>query len=314
MTNVNGQEVTASLPEHLTMFPAAPDGTVRGGFVEWYGVDIGEIFARMRARSGGGVNLINHPSYLDVIGWDRVAGKPTLDDATLLGLPASADVWSWDFDGLEVMNGHGSPFITGNARFDNWQSLINAGHPNIAVGCSDAHGGGVVGFPRTYFAASTDTPSELDVAELVSAFKSGKAMVSAGAFIRVAAGDAGMGDLLTDTDGEVAVDVHVEAIPEIDVSHLVVFANCDQVMAVAVDDPDAVVKFSERLLVPVTEDTNIVVAAFGQGTLPDGLPQYNPARTPRAFTNPIYVDADGDGLFSAPGGRECSYDLSAPER
>jgi len=39
------------------------------------------------------------------------------------------------------------------------------------------------------------------------------------------------------------------------------------------------------------------------------MPQYDATRVPRVLTSPIYVDGDGDGAFSAPGGRECVYDL-----
>ncbi len=316
ITNVIGEEVTATLPEHMTMFPVEPDGSPRGGIVEWYGIDIDELFAEMRARSDGGINLINHPSYLDLIGWDRVTAEPTLDDPTLLGLPADAAVWSWNFDGIEVMNGHSSPFSDGNRRFDNWQSMINAGVPLVAVGCSDDHGGDEVGFPRTYFPSSSDRPADLSEDELVEAFRDGAVMASAGAFARVGVGGAGPGSLVTPVDDAVALDVHIEAIPEIDVTHAVVFVNCDQVMSIAADEPGGVVKLSERLEVPVSGDSvsgdaAITVAAFGEQSAPAGLPGTN-AHTPRVLVSPIYVDADGDGLFSAPGGRECDYDLAAP--
>ena len=52
--------------------------------------------------------------------------------------------------------------------------------------------------------------------------------------------------------------------------------------------------------------------AFGAGAMPAGLPDYDPTYTPRVLVNPVFIDGDGDGTFSAPGGRECEYDLSAP--
>ena len=33
---------------------------------------------------------------------------------------------------------------------------------------------------------------------------------------------------------------------------------------------------------------------------------------PRVLTNPIYVDADGDGSWTAPGGKLCDYAASVP--
>lgn len=308
---LTGEEVTASLPEHLTMFPAAPVGP-RGGPIEWYGRDIDEIFGLMRERSGGGVNIMNHPDYLDEIEWDPVLAEPGLTDPTLFGLPAGGALWSWDLDGIEVMNGHSSPF--GNRRWRNWQSMLNAGHPMVAVGCSDSHGGTDIGFPRTYIPALSDVPSEVSDQEVVDAFQAGRAQASSGAFARVTtAAGAGLGALVQPEDGAVDLDVHIEALPEIDVDWVSVFVNCDEVLAVPATDPDGVVKLSERITVAVDGDAAITLAAFGSERYPLGLPSFNPSGVPRVLTSPIYVDGDGDGAFAGGGGRECAVFLVPPE-
>jgi hypothetical protein len=311
--SIPGEEVTATIPEHLTMFPASPDGSPRGGIVDWYGKDLDQIFGEMRDRSAGGVNLLNHPSYLNRIGWDRLLAEPTLDDPTLLGLAPDAALWSWNLDGMEVMNGHRSPFDSGNGRWEDWQSMVNAGHPIIAVGCSDDHGGNEVGFPRTYVPASTDDGDEVPDQEVVDAFHAGQAVASAGAFARVRLDDgASLGELGTADAGEVVLNLHVEALPEVDVSFISVFVNCDEVVTLAATDRGGVVKFSEAIPLTLTEDANITAAAFGEGYLPLGLPQYNPDKVPRVLTNPIYVDVDGNGVFDAPGGHECVVFLDGP--
>lgn len=311
--SIIGEEVTATVPEHLTMFPAEPEGP-RGGPVEWYGRDLDELFGLMRERSGGGVNLLNHPSYLDLISWDDVLAEPRMDDPTLLGLAPDAALWSWDLDGIEVMNGHSSPFDRG--RWGHWQSMLNAGHPLVAVGCSDSHSGDDIGFPRTYVPAGSDRPADVTDAEVVEAFQGGQAQASTGAFARVRVdGTAGLGDLLT-TDAEtVALDLHLEALPEVDVTFVSVFVNCDEVLTVATDDPSGVVKLSRVLAVPLPdgEDAALTVAAFGEQRLPLGLPQFNPNRVPRVLTSAVYVDRDGDGAFSGGGGRECAVFLEGPE-
>jgi hypothetical protein len=313
VSSVIGEEVTATLPEHMTMFPAVPDGSIRGGIVDWYGMDIAEIYAAMRERSEGGVSLLNHPSYLGIIDWDDESASPGLDDPTLLGLAPDAAIWDWDFDGLEVVNGHSSPFDDGNGRFDRWMSMLNAGHALVAAGASDDHSGDQVGFPRSYFAAGTDDPAALDEGELVDAYQSGAVLVSAGGFMRVSVDGAGLGEQVTAAGGEVALDLHVEAIPEIDVTHVSVFVNCDEVLTLAADDPDGVVKLSGVWSLPIEGDAHVTAAAFGQNRLPAGLPQYDAERVPRAMSNAIFVDGDGDGVFSAPGGRTCDYRLTSPE-
>ena len=312
VNSVIGEEVTSVAVEHMTMFPAEPDGSPRGGYVEWYGMNIEELFAAMRARSDGGVNLINHPSWLNDIGWDRVAGAPTTDPG-LLGFASTDPLWSWDLDGMEVMNGHGNIFIDGNRRFDDWMSMVNTGKKMIAVGCSDDHGGDSVGFPRTYVRAPSDAPAELDIAALTTSFQVGQAVVSAGAFASISIDGAGPGEQVTDTDGTVDLSLQIQALPEIDVTHFVVFVNCDQVASVLAPTPDALIKYEGTVSVPVSGDSHVVVAAFGAEPLPVGLPQYNGARAPRVMTNPIYVDGDGDGVFGAPGGRECTYSLGVDQ-
>ncbi len=314
ITTLGGQEVTATMPEHMTMLPVEPDGSGRGGFIEWYGMDIGELWTAMHGRSNAGINIFNHPGYLDLIGWDRVLGEPTLDDPTLLGLAPDRDIWAWNFDGVEVMNGHSSPFFgRGNHRFDQWQSFLNAGHKVIPIGCSDDHGGAEPGFARTYFKSVTDVPSEFEAEDVVTAMKQGQVVVSSGAFARVSIGDAEVGDTITDLDGGVELDLHIEAIPEIDVTHAVVFVNCDEVLSIAADDPAAVVKLDGTWSVPIpSSDATVTVAAFGDQRYPAGLPNFNPEDVPRVLTGAIYVDGDGDGAFSGGGGRECDYDLTAP--
>ena len=309
VNNVTGEEVTSVTIEHMTLFPAVPDGSIRGAPVDWYGLDIEALFGNMRERSEGGVTLINHPGYLDRIGWDRVSAAPTLTDPTLLGLPSDAPLWSWDLDGIEVMNGHGSPFQDGNRRFDNWMSMVNAGHQVVGVGCSDDHHGQEVGFPRTYYRSVTDDPEDQDSQDMTAAFHAGQLQASAGGFARVAIDGAGPGELVTDVDGLVDLDVHLEALPEIDMTHFVVFVNCDQVDSVRVTDPSGIEKYSGLVPLNLVGDSQVVIAAFGSEPLALGMPQYDATRVPRVLTSPIYVDGDGDGAFSAPGGRECEYDL-----
>ena len=309
VASVIGEEVTAPLPEHMTMFPAVPDGTFRGDHVIWYGKGPEAIFAAMRTRSGGGINLINHPGYLRRIDWDRILAQPRRTDPAVFGYTDGGSVWSWDFDGIEVMNGHRSPFADGNGHFDDWQSMLNAGHRVIAVGCSDSHDGEEVGFPRTYFASPTDDVQAFDPGDLVAAFRGGAAIVSAGAFARVDIDGVELGQVVTAAEDAVDLRVHIEAAPEVDVTDVLVFTNCDLALSVAAPTPDAVVKLSETLSVPIDEDAHVTVAAFGRAPLAAGMPQYDPAHTPRVLTNPIYVDADGDGIVGATGGRACAYEL-----
>jgi hypothetical protein len=301
---VSGLEMTSSALEHMTAFPLEPDGTPQGGLVRWYGLDFEETVQAQRDR-GAEIVLINHPSYLDLIGWDPLTGLASLDP-TLLGLEQDAVLWSWTLDGLEVMNGTASPFSSGNGRFDLWQAMLNLGHRATAVASSDDHGGRETGYPRSYFVSSTDDPGAFVEAELVEAFRDGRTFMSAGAFLRVSANGAGLGELATASEGQVDVAVRVDALPGIEVDEVVIYANCDEVARIPADDPAGLIKLETEVRLLLDVDAHLAVAAFGASPMPVGLPPVGPD-TPRAMSNAIYVDIGGDGVFSAPGGKNCTY-------
>jgi hypothetical protein len=323
VATVTGQEVTATLPEHTNMYGVTPDFSIdaRGGYVKWFGMDIAQVFAAETTR-GAKLRQLNHPrngcNYMCKIKYDRLTGLPLLTDPTRLAFKADASLWTWDFDALEYQNGpqwvfldKANPDSTG--IFDDWMSFLNMGHLITAVGNSDAHDYEIPGSPRNFFSSPTDNPSEFKEEYIVKAVKEGRVLVSNGAFARVTIdGTAGMGDLVTNTTGQVSLIVHIEAPPEIDVAYFKVYVNCDQVFTTPTTSPDATVKYDGTLMVPVSKDSHIVVLGFGKKAMPRGLSQYNPAQVPRFTTNAVYVDFDGNGKYDPPGGKTCSYDLNPP--
>ena len=149
--------------------------------------------------------------------------------------------------------------------------------------------------------------------DVITALVGGRAIVSCGAFARVSVNGAAVpGDDIQDTDGEIDVHLHIEALPEIDVTHVKVLANCDEVANVAATDPSGVVKLDTVVPVTLTEDSAVIVLAFGADPMPVGMPGYNAKETARATTNAIYVDVDGNGIFDHPGGHSCNYTLDPP--
>ncbi len=320
-----GQEVTATLPEHLGMYPVVPDveTTLRGGIVQWYGRSLGEVFGLIREREQApGIVQLNHPrqgcNYLCLAGYDRVLGTTTLADPTLLGFEAGAEVWSWNFDAVEYQNGSRPVYVVPGQEertgfLDDWLSFLNHGHRVTALGNSDAHDWSAPGHPRSFYQSPTDDPAAFDPANLVTALRAGRVVVSSGAFARVNLnGTAGLGDTVTDADGSVDLTLHVEAPPQIDVTYAKVFVNCDEALVIPATDPNGVVKLDGTFAVPVTVDAHVVVLAFGANPMPLGHDGYDPAETPRVTTNAIYVDVDGNGVYDAPGGKVCTYDTTPP--
>jgi hypothetical protein len=315
VATVMGQEVTAGIPNHTIAYPLQhdpnalmPNGKPRRQFVAWHGLDIAQIFAE-EARHGAQVRTLAHPrsDYLNLIQWDRMAGAPGMTDPTRLGFDADAQLWSWDFEAMEYMNGPTPVFSSG--MFEDWMSFLNHGHRITATGASDVHGFELPGMPRNYFPASSDSPQAFRENEMVSAVQNGRLLVSTGAFARIAVNDtATMGDTLTDTDGSVDLGLHVQALPQIDVEHVRVYVNCDEVARYdATQTVGSVVKLDGHweLPLPAGKDAHIVVQGFGRLPFPRELPQFDANEVPRFVTNPVYIDGDGDGVFTAPGGKTC---------
>jgi len=162
-------------------------------------------------------------------------------------------------------------------------------------------------------ASSTDDPQQMSESELVESIVGGRLVVTTGAFARLTVnGSGGLGDTVSDTDGSVDMALRIEAIEGIDVAFFKVLVNCDEVVTAATTAPSEVVKFDGTVTVPVTSDAHVVVMGFGTQSMPRGFPNVNAATTARFITNPFFVDADGDGSFTPPGGKTCAYTLQGP--
>ena len=312
-----GSEVTAPLPEHTNAwpFPARP-AAPRGDHVRWYEHTLEGIWEVERER-GAQVVQLNHSrvngscGFMCVVDWNRLTGEPTETDPTLLGLRADEALWSWDLDSMEVMNGLRSPFMDPNnprttGSFEDNMAMHNLGYQVTAMAVTDSHGDGPPGQPRTYVAVDDDTPGAVPEAQLVQAVQVGAAQMSAGAFIRASVGGLGPGETAVAGAQDVELNLRVEALPEVDVSHITVLANCDEIAEFPATAPDALVKYDGVVPLPLSQDAHIVVLAFGADGMPRGLRNYNVA-VPRAVTSPIFVDYDGNTVFDPPGGKECAW-------
>jgi len=313
-----GQEITAPLPEHTNAWPFPPRPEVpRGDHVKWYGHTLEGIYAAARER-GAQITQLNHSrvngscGFLCVIDWNRLTGEPAETDPTLLGLAADEALWSWDLDSMEVMNGLRSPFMDPNnprttGSFEDNMAMHNLGHQVTAMAVTDVHGEGPPGQPRTYVAVDDDSVGGVPQSEIVQAVQIGAAQMSAGVFAtEIAIAGAGPGELASVPTGTAQLALRIEGIPTVDVSHITVLANCDEVAEFAADDPDAAIKFDDGVTLQLDADAHIVVLAFGANSMPRGLKDYTTS-APRLVTSPIFVDVDGNGVFDAPGGKTCDW-------
>ena len=299
---VLGSEVTATFPEHVNAWPFQGSEHPRGEPVDWWGLGFPGIYENIQAR-GAEVIQLNHArvngecGILCVLDWDRET-EPSMDASVFL---VDEQVWSWDFDAFEVMNSNRSPFLDpDNPRttgaFQDWLAFHNLGHEITGMAVTGAHGLDLPGSPRTWLRGDGTQSA------IVDSSKNGHAVMSAGAFAEVDIGGAGPGDL--SSGGELSI--RIQALPEIDVTEVLVLANCELIATLDTDDPDAVLKLDATLDLDLAEDSHVVVLGFGEQPMPWGFDSsYVAGVVPRFITNPIFVDVDGDGRFTAPGPREC---------
>jgi hypothetical protein len=216
--------------------------------------------------------------------------------------------------------------------FEDWYVLLNKGMHFTATGNSDSHEVfEEAGYPRTYTPVlGSDRPGEISEAEIAAAMKSQRAYVTNGPLLAVTAGGKGLGDIADGKSGSVPLVVDVACAPWIDIDTLKVIVN-GQVIATQNGDKTSLghlettlsVKQDSWVIVEVSGSKSlwpVVVAhevpplqiadavgalasSFGVNLNPFGnlRPNLTFPVTPLAFTNPIYIDFDGDGKYTPAG-------------
>ncbi len=286
-TPVPGNEVTTGVG-HVNAFPMKPGDLPNHRESDWV-----KLVADIRARGAKAI-VLNHPNYPAVTrsefarqGFSRVTGRFRNDGP-------------FPFDALEVINS-GSP--TGDPVFvlRDWIALLNNGHRVAAVGTSDSHTvGDPVGQGRTYLASKTDDPSRIDTDGVIDALVAGRSSISLGLFATVDVGGKSMGDTVTATEPTVRVRLRVAGPSWIAPRRAAVLLNGVQVAhrsidAVAGAATDVTLTFD---IPRPAGDAHLICVAIGDSV--DDPSWRTIFGYSIAATNPVYLDADGDGQYTSP--------------
>lgn len=289
-----GNEVTLSGTIHFNVFPLDLHAELpNNGALDPKNKKVQEMIDMVRGDPGDEVVQLNHPR-VGEIGYFNT-GK--FDAATMTSPDPD---FTLDFDAIEVFNGK---YVREAAEMlREWFQLLNAGRRFAATGNSDSHKlvSEEAGYPRNFIRVGRDAPSEVREDEIVRAVKSNRILVTNGPFLTVRAnGKHGLGDRFSSGGGPVRIAVELQSAPWVDVSQVNLVANGEVVERRLVPETNRVHKGTFEFRVQPAVDTWYVVVARGNRSLapvvPDlpGQPVY-----PFAFTNPIWVDADGDGRFT----------------
>ncbi len=253
-----------------------------------------ELWTIAREELGAQIVKINHPRS-DSSGWFNTVGY----DPTVGVSSANPNIWSDQFDAIEVWNGgtigHGDNMLT----FVDWFSFLDQGYTYTMLGGSDSHReGSMLGNPRDMFAMPTDDPGDADVQDMVDSVLASRSLSCNGPFVEFSIGDQTIGGFVTGVDGTVDLDIVIQAPSWIDVNFVRVYSNGGEIIAEQAVTGVGVVRFDDAIPVTSTEDRYFVVAA-GHSTAT--LAPYLSGEPVFTVTNPIWVDFDGNGEFDAPG-------------
>ena len=291
---VPGQEVTSLSYGHFNLFPLVPDLTAihQGGVFPLDKTPL-ELFAAMRdALPGPEVVQVNHPRGAGVGGYFAFVGLDPKDLSV-----AKPEDWTTDWDAVEVFNGQCGDIASLQTLTD-WIALYNHGVRRALSSGSDSHDRTVPpGYPRNWLPL-TLAELQADPAALVAPVHARQMVVSCGPFLTVEAADGTLpGGRTTPSAGEVAFHVRVQAPTWIAVDEVRLLENGEVIDVVPVTPgPDSVVRVDMTLTVAPTKDAWYAVQVYGTGSM-------SPVAwvgEPFAMSNPIEVDADVDGVWTAP--------------
>lgn len=302
ISTMPGTEISPTTA-HINVYPVFHDPSKRGnGAIMLATLDeneeiqrklIPDVIAAARAMPTNPVTQLNHPRGSTSL-FETVRYEPTLDPRTF-----EDENWTTDFDTIEIMNRISSSC----AIMADWATFLNTGHRLTGVGNSDSHrvvDGDPAGAVRNYL-VSDSVPGAITDDEVLEALRNQRVTVASNAFIRFSDGRF-PGDTITSSVGasvDFGVQVQTPSWSQVDRLHVV--ANGTVIDSLDAN-PQGVFDFDTTISASFDSDTWVVFVAIGPrpSTASD---HRNPVV---AFTNPVFVDVDGDSdsdgeVFEAPG-------------
>lgn len=287
------QEVTTFEYGHFNTFPLEerPEDYNRGAVFP-YDKQPPELFEAIRDQSEGDeIIQVNHPRGSGMGAYFSWAGLDRKDLSV-----DKEEGWSTNWDAVEVFNGG----CGGGDPLEDWIALTNGGVLKTLAAGSDSHReNDPVGMPRNWIRLTQGDVRD-DSQAFVDAVRDRRMFASCGPFVRFESADGahGLGGRAPlSADGSVAFRLVVEAPSWIALSEARLLRNGELVDVVPIEEVAGGVRLDVELSDTPTADAWYVVDVVGTGNL---LPvsSHGP---PRAYTNPIEVDADGDGDWTPPG-------------
>jgi hypothetical protein len=219
--------------------------------------------------------------------------------------------FDFGFDGVELINS-GALRSDVMEVFRDWFALLNYGYRVVGVGASDSHDLSrfIVAQGRTYIEVNDEDPAAINVTNALDNLRRGKALVSLGLITKIKVAEKfGPGDLATNLPPEIRVRVTVLGPSWAEADRVELYANGVPVQRESlVDTLGRVEKANAEWTLPRSRhDYHLIAIASGPGiksphwAIPKPYQPNSRAWNSRILgaTNPIWIDADGDGQFSS---------------
>ncbi len=302
-----GAEVSSTVVGHINGWPLDSDNSkAQAGAPNWDGSAPNEIANLIRGNVASRVVQINHPRRGSSAVFDLIDLNPTTlaSGKTLSDLGVSGDLGDFNFDAIEVANADARSGF--EDAFSDWLTFLGRGFRKTATGASDSHKTtDYSGRSRTFVfvGAGQDTPSTVDMDAFNQAVKDGKAVVSQGAFVTIELQDPsdsafyGPGELVALQNAtEVSVRIRVQAASWLPLKSFQVYENDQVVFEQILDESETQsLRYDQVITLPLStaNDSFFIVRVEAASSAGPVLPDPGPS-----FTNPVFVDRDGDGTFA----------------
>jgi hypothetical protein len=320
---VRGVEVTSSTPStaapwtiaHHNAWPVSYEPHLhRRGAPPSQDLRVPELYSLLRSAYAVGVVQLNHPrcggpgpnvgcffTHQATVGAPVDTRQPVTAAANASLLEPAADgTRALDFDLLEVMNGESWSHYLETRQDFHW--LLRQGYRRTATANSDTHGPDeLAGMPRNYVGVGS---SFFDARALDEALRAGRSFGTTGPLIlRFGANGGGAGDTVSAPGGRVRLVYDLVSAPWVPVDEVRLLVNGEVVRVLPEGAGDAELVLSRDAFLtleagaPLGADPASWIATH-RGLYTDVVA---PGFLPAAFSNPIYVDVDGDGAWTPPG-------------
>jgi hypothetical protein len=278
---------------------------------------VAELYSLLRGDYGARVVQLNHARGKEAglqegalfthlasagRGFDPTRPLDAEPNRVLLETRAADGTRAVDFDAMEVMNGRSHDQY--RLLRDDWLALLRQGFRRTATANSDTHGPDEpAGWPRNYVWLGADAGG-WDPLRFDAAIREGRSFGTTGPLVPHFAVNGGrVGDTVAAPEGRILVEFDVDAASWVPLEEVRLLVNGEVVRVFASTSGFAELDLRRDAFVTLEAGAPPDVdpenwAAEHPGLYADVI---GPGFVPVAFTNPVYVDVDGDGAFDPPG-------------